>query len=124
MTIECIPYKRDDFQKEKNETRLVKAAIWCDDKVYTGWRHADIIRYLQSNGIPFPISQHAQGFIDQDGMYYRRIVCASIAHANGQTKDRKNILTSEDLWDMHGNPREPGKPYDPMGDKKFLDKSM
>ena len=105
MTIECIPYKTDGYKLDKDEIKLVKAAIVdTDNKVYTGWRHSDILHHMKSIGCERRNTTDDQGFIDQHGNYYRRIVCSSITFANGQLKEFKQNVFSEDLWDNDGNP--------------------
>ncbi len=105
MTIECIPLKYN--RTPDKGIRLVRAAV-CgdDDKVYTGWRHADISWYMHENGISRSNTTDAEGFIDQHGNYYRRRVCGSIAWSSGQLKEFKNIVNSEDFWDNNGNSKQ------------------
>lgn len=107
--ITSIPYIQSAYSSEKpvHDIRLVKAAIRVDDKVYTGWRHAHIIQELAKSGsIQGPITQDQQGFIDQDGIFYRRVACSGIAFMNGQTKTFIRTLTSEDLWYDDGTPKQ------------------
>lgn len=104
--IEKIPYMSMPNNKKVRDIKLVKAAIVCGADVYTGWRHAHIIQYLASHDlIHSKVTQDQQGFIDQDGVFYRREGCSGIAFMNGQTKTFINTLTSEDLWDVNGNPK-------------------
>lgn len=115
--IDCIPYKLD-HTREYHEIRLVKAAVVdSNDKVYTGWRHSDILQYMKSIGCEKRKTTDDQGFVDELGNYYRRIACKSIVYRNGQLNRKVIVVFSEDLWDKYGNPRDPNKPYDPMGDK-------
>lgn len=116
--IERIPLKCDHF-REYNEIVFVKAAVISEDQyVFIGWRHANILQYMKSIGCKPDKSEHAQGFIDELGNYYRRVICKNIALRNGQLKKQVYVLTSEDLWDKDGNKRDSSLPYDPMGDKK------
>lgn len=104
---------------EKNspagDSRLVKAAVRYLDHVYTGWRHSEIISHL--NSLDAPTTQDDQGFIDQHGVFYGRYQAARIALRARQIARLTPMLTSEDLWDDNGTPREVGKAYDPMGDR-------
>jgi hypothetical protein len=103
---EIIPLKRPDILGTKPEAiKLVKAAICQGDKVYTGWRHFQILNFMKSIGCESPGS-HNQGFVDQDGCFYRRSSCSYIASVNGQTKKYIDPLTSEDLWKVDGSPLE------------------
>jgi hypothetical protein len=102
------------------DARLVKAAVKCGDKVFTSWRHSDAIRHVGQT-LGTLTTQEDQGFIDQYGNWYSRYVSARIAvraHQISWEQFRKPSLTSEELWDIDGTPREAGEPYDPMGDAK------
>lgn len=98
------------------DSRLVRAAIRHGDQVYTDWRHSTIIRHLAGLGIL--AAQEDQGFIDQHGVFYNRYQAARIAYHAKQIVRIPPLLTSEDLWDDDGTPREPDKAYDPMADSK------
>ena len=101
---ECIPFKSpNQCKKPMVQIKLVKAAIRCGEVVYTDWRHHLVLWYMKENKLP-RTTLDDQGFIDQDGCFYRRACCGVIADANGQTKEFKSVLTSEDLWDIDGNP--------------------
>lgn len=100
---ECVPYKNPyDHKKPMEQILLMKAAIRCGDVVYTDWRHHLILWHMKENNLP-RTTLDDQGFIDQDGCFYRRACCCVIAFTNGQTKEYKRTLTSEDLWDEEGN---------------------
>lgn len=100
--VECIPLKYNDTL-DKDQIRLVKAAVMdTDNKVYTGWRHWQILHHMKSIGCERRNTTDDQGFVDQYGNYYRRIVCSSIALVNGQLKDYKSPLLSEYLWGENG----------------------
>jgi hypothetical protein len=104
MTIECIPLKYNT-QLDKDEIRLVKAAVLdSDGKVYTGWRHWEILHHMKAIGCARRNTTDDQGFVDQHGNYFRRKVCSSITFANGQLKEFKDPVLSEYLWDEEGNP--------------------
>lgn len=118
MTIEAIMVK--ERHPPSRNSRIVKAAIKIDDKVWTGWRHDKIIFHVVTNRIvPQVLDSHEQGFIDQDGFFYSRYMSAKIAHLSRQLPVRRyeHILTSEELWDVDGKPRD-GSPPDPMGDAR------
>lgn len=104
--IESLPYKRPIPSKRKHikDIKLVKAAVHVDAVVYTGWRHSEIMCYLRENKLTTYVGQDAQGFVDQDGNFYRREACGCLAFLNGQTKECKSPLLSEHLWDVDGNP--------------------
>lgn len=117
----CVDYKFLDSKILAQDIKIVGAAIICNKKVYIGWRHSDIIRYLISNNLSDYITQESQGFVDQFDCFHDRRSSAIIAFMNGQTKTFKTDLFSEDVWDNDGTPRL-GEAYDPMGDaqKDFL----
>lgn len=103
-----------------DDARLAKAAVRCGDKVFTSWRHSDAIRHIGKT-LGELTKQEDQGFIDQHGNWYSRYVSARIALRVRQIsweQFRKPSLTSEELWDVDGTPREAGEPYDPMADMK------
>ena len=106
MTCSCIDYIAPTKDKRMNDIRtlLVKAAIRIDDKVYTGWRHAEIWRFMREAGITGTFKIKEEGFIDQDNMFYRRASCAVLASINKQISEPVHVLTSELLWDEDGNP--------------------
>lgn len=127
MTIEVLPLVLPPpwptGWPERAEHKIVKAAVKLGDKVYTGWRHADILSHLRHEGharLSFG-SQEDQGFVDNKGWFFDRHQSAKIAAGARQcTWDsiKCKMLLSEDVWDEDGTPRTPGKPYDPMADYK------
>ncbi len=96
--------------------RIVKAAVTLGDRVFTGWRHSEILSHLGRIGTP-QLSQDAQGFVADNGSFYNRYQSARIALHARQIKRLPHVLTSEDLWDNDGTPRD-GGPYNPMGDSR------
>lgn len=103
--IESIPYKSTYSANTVENNKLVKAAIRCGEVVYTGWRHAQIMVYLRDNDLCDYVSQESQGFIDQHGNFYRRGPASCVAFKSKQCKEFIETLTSEDLWDINGNPK-------------------
>ncbi len=84
--------------------------------MYTAWRHSDILEYLGRAGTP-QHDQDAQGFLASNGSFYNRYQSARIAYHARQISKIPNVLTSEDLWDVDGTPRD-GGPYNPIGDQE------
>ena len=104
-TVECIPYKHYPMDLDKKTVRLVKAAVLdTDGKVYTGWRHAEILCHMRDIGCARRGTTDDQGFVDQFGHYYRRRVCSALTWNSGQMSEYKEPLLSEYLWDTFGNP--------------------
>lgn len=99
--------------RSPQDVRIVKAAIRHGEQVYTGWRHSEIIQHL--NRLDILTAQEDQGFIDQYGVFYGRYQAARIALHAKQIARLTPLLTSEDLWDNDGTPREVGEPYNPAG---------
>jgi hypothetical protein len=89
---------------ERESIKISKAAVRQGEFVYTGWRHAEIMIEMREAGLN-PVSQDDQGFVDQEGFFYRRIAADTIVRMNDQAKISGSILTSEDLWDRDGNVR-------------------
>jgi hypothetical protein len=103
--IEEIPFKNCmEIRKEPTDIVFKRAAIRLENRVFTGWRHAAIMAYMRENGINVYVNQDMQGFVDQDGCFYRRACCSYIAYRSGQTKELQHTLLSEHLWDYDGNP--------------------
>lgn len=106
-----------DTDRPDRESRLVKAAVRTSEWVYTGWRHSAIIRHMAEQG-HLNAAQDEQGFVCQFGYFYNRYRAARIALRARQIAGIPPMLTSEDLWDDDGTPREVGKPYNPVGDRQ------
>lgn len=89
---------------EDVEPRIVAAAIKHNGRIYTGKRHAFIMRQIwdeaEQFGLPIPKIAHDehQGFVDNHGIFWNRFQAGAIAYRAGQTEVRKQELTSEDLW--------------------------
>lgn len=100
------------IQPPRMPLKIVTAAVRLDDKVFTAWRHSDILSYLATP----PTDPEAQGFVADNGSFYNRYQSARIAYRARQIAHVPKMLTSEDLWDVDGTPRD-GKPYNPAGDR-------
>lgn len=107
----------------KDDSRIVKAAVWAKGIVYLGWRHSEVFLHLIAENIPscFWEDPANHGFVDQYNLYYTRHQAANIAFNAKQTKQNREMLLSEDMWELDGTPRDGGL-YDPLGDKKWLKK--
>ncbi len=107
----------------RDDSRLVKAAVWSRGVVYLGWRHSQVFQRLIDLKEPsrFWEDPSNHGFVDQHGLYYTRHQAANLAHHNGQTKGNREMLFSEDLWELDGTPRDGGF-WDPAGDEKWQQK--
>ena len=82
---------------------IVAAAIKYNDKIYTGTRHAFIIREIREKfpNVKFYINGKQQGFVDDKGNFLSRSEAAQVAIKSGQiTKLRwsDTELFSEELW--------------------------
>lgn len=122
--IEKLPLKVWAASEHRaNDSYLVKAAIKHEVHVYTGWRHSVIIQHMTRIGLDLgspSVAADAQGFVDQHGVFYGRYRAARIALHAKQIVRIPPMLTSEDLWDDDGTPREVGKPYNPVGDRQAV----
>ena len=98
--IEEIPLK---FGTPERGTKIVKAAVMWNDKVYTGWRHIHIMLHLRSLGKEH-VTQDEQGFVDAEGHFQTRYRSSRFAYHAGQVRRIKHMLTSEDVWDEDGVP--------------------
>jgi hypothetical protein len=79
---------------------LVKAAYIKDGIIYTGTRHAYILKT-----VPFGFLKHAEsGFVTDTGEFVDRETAARIAFECRQVPTLKHTIYSEDLWDKDGNP--------------------
>lgn len=67
-------------------------------------RHHHVIRHIvEQTGAPsVDVGEDDQGFLDENGTYYRRVPALTHALRCGQVKDgtsiRANRLFSEDVW--------------------------
>jgi hypothetical protein len=80
--------------------KITAAAIKVDGKIYTGQRHAQIMRKIwdEDQHTDRRITQDMQGFVTEDGQFWNRYQAGAIAFKAGQTSERKRELFSEDLW--------------------------
>ncbi len=113
QVFDLIPFKslpEDVFPPP--DARILKAAVRFNGFACVGWRHSEIIKHLHSLGKGYT-TQEDQGFVDQFGNFYNRKHAAGIALYARQISRVPPVLTSEDLWDVNGVPRDPTKPYAP-----------
>ena len=73
---------------------LILSAILKENLIYLGKRHSDIFSTYNNINLRGGI----QGFIDKRGFFYDRKEAATYAFKEGQIKEEKEILFSEDLW--------------------------
>jgi len=68
--------------------------------VISGYRHDDCYRNLRALGIKSEAMWFGwkQGFIDLNNDYHNREEAAAIAFEQGQIKEKKEMLFSEDLY--------------------------
>ena len=83
--------------------KITAAAIKIGQRVWTGKRHADIMRdiraEMEQGGYECPrITQEMQGFVDEAGNFWNRFQAGALAFRAGQTPTRKQTLLSEHLW--------------------------
>ena len=104
-----------DDPYEKRYGRIAKAALKCEGKVYTGWRHAYIRDDLVEKGFTMEQINAAfdswnEGFVTESGRFLTRKQSLAYGMQIGQIDNSKlispGLLTSEDLWDMNGDPLE------------------
>ena len=82
-----------------NYKRIKCAAIKLGDKIISGYRHDDCYRNLKAFKIDEEKwSDYIQGFIDLNNEFHTREEAAIIAYEQGQIKNKKNLLFSEDLY--------------------------
>lgn len=105
----------------REDSRIVKAAVWAKGIVYLGWRHSEIFLHLIAEKVPshFFKDPTNHGFIDQYNLFYTRAQAGIIAFRMKQSKELHDQLFSEVLWDLDGTPRNGGV-YDPAGDEKHV----
>ena len=69
---------------------IESAAIWTENKTYTGRSHADIkFAWGEINEM-----EHVEGFVTDDGIFLNRKEAAAEAFKCGQIKREKNELES------------------------------
>jgi hypothetical protein len=80
--------------------RIVAAALREDGIVLTGAHHHHIIRYAAPLLGKKAVGRE-QGFITNENRFVGREEAAKIAFAARQIEQEKDILFSEDLWQIH-----------------------
>lgn len=78
--------------EEREDLKIVAAAIKVGDQVYVSRRHGAIMQKIWEKQSKLRISQEMQGFVASDGKFYTRFQAGSIAFTAGQTKARKQSL--------------------------------
>ena len=82
-----------------NYRKIKCAAIKLGDKIISGYRHADCYRNLAMFKVEEERWQdYVQGFIDLNNDFHTREEAAIIAFEEGQIKEKKQMLFSEDLY--------------------------
>jgi hypothetical protein len=79
-------------------TSIKAAAVLHNGEVWTGHRHAEIMRAIWAKHGAVQISQEAQGFVTDDGKFVGREEAARIALLAGQIQKEKSELFSEDVF--------------------------
>ena len=97
-----IVYKRDeDYVSDPNAnqpTKIVSAAILINGRIWTGKRHAYLIYQILQDVENPKIPQKTQGFLADNGQFFRRKDANVIAFKAGQINELGNSLLSEELW--------------------------
>lgn len=80
--------------------KVIAAAIKHRDIIYTGSRHAEIIRYMtQDLKVAERVVSEQQGFLLENGKFVSRDIARVHACRAGQIDvDHTRTLMSEDLW--------------------------
>lgn len=96
--------EEDEDDMNRQDLRVVAAAILHDDRIYTlppPARHHNIIRMMSEEHGLGPECMHEQGFLLNNGYYCRRTPARVIAENAGQLirkPEHFKLLFSEDLW--------------------------
>ena len=100
---------------ENKYGKITEAALKCEGVVYTGWRHAYVRDDLIELGFTMKQIQTAfnpwnEGFVTESGRFLTRKQSLAYGIIIGQVVNSElispDLLTSEDLWDMNGEPYE------------------
>lgn len=94
-------YRMDVDPRPPKNQKIMAAAILVGGKLWTGRRHADLIKLaVRDRCGEAPIKQHHQGFVDQRNTFYHRPESARIAFEAGQlnTDECPEKILSEDIW--------------------------
>jgi hypothetical protein len=102
---ETLEYLRNEdyfiIEPQARPRWVVAAAIVKEDRIWTGRRHADLIR-LVIEDIGVKVRSEDQGFITDTGRFVTRVQAYGIAKWEEQLpadfKKRPEALLSEDLW--------------------------
>jgi hypothetical protein len=86
-----------DEVEQDSKIYVVAAAVRYKGHIYTGRRHADIIKDIVRHDVTAHIYQGDQGFMTNTGNFVNRELAASIAYAAGQIVNKQCTLYSEDI---------------------------
>ena len=95
--------------------KIAKAALKCEGVVYTGWRHAYVrddlvVKGFTKEQINDAFDPWNEGFVTESGRFMTRKQSLAYGIMIGQVVNSElispDLLTSEDLWDMNGDPYE------------------
>jgi hypothetical protein len=101
-----------EYRTKAPEGKLVKAALIFRDKLYTGWRHADIRNQIMDETkapreevSALMSDKWSVGFITENGRFLTRMQAFVYGRNRNQIGEIiGSELTSEDLWDIVGKP--------------------
>ena len=90
--------------------KISKAAIIVNDKIFVGWRHADIrnaiikeVNISRLAIVHIMGDLNCVGFLTENGVFLTRSEALVYGRKIGQVKSLiGSVLTSEDLWDVDG----------------------
>jgi hypothetical protein len=85
-------------REEREDLRIVAAAVLHAGKLYTGKRHGKIMSEIYKECGFCKIPQEEQGFTTSTGTFVNRFQAGAIAYRSGQTTVRHQTLLSEHVW--------------------------
>ena len=79
---------------------IASAAIWTENKIYTGRSHPDIKFAWISDGVKLSKEDYVEGFVTDDDIFLNRKEAAEEAFKCGQIKKEKHSLESWMISDL------------------------
>lgn len=80
------------------DKRITHSAVKFNGRIYTGKRHALIMREIWDEHGNVKILADQQGFVTEDGSFLNRFQAGAAAFSSGQTAVRHQKLLSEHVW--------------------------
>lgn len=85
---------------EGNMEKITKAAIQHNGKIYTGYRHGNIMQDMAHEGVQGRVETQEMGFLTDTGRFVSRVEAAKIAYEAGQIPNGIYSLDSYQVFPL------------------------